>query len=96
MRYVAHPNVVARRLDDATVLVHLDTSRIFTLNPTGARIWELLTGDTHDLDVAALERLLHDEYHVGDDEQLHGEVTALLRQLEEEQLVVDADANLAC
>ncbi len=96
MGYVPHPNVVARRLDDATVLVHLDTSRIFTLNPTGGRIWELLTGDAQNLDIAALERMLRDEYQVGDDDQLHRDVRTLLRQLEEEQLVVDADRNPSC
>jgi hypothetical protein len=37
-----NPNVVSRRVGDGTVLVHLATNRIFELNETGARIWELL------------------------------------------------------
>jgi len=37
-------DVVSRRLGDTTVLVHLPTNRIFELNDTGGRIWELLTG----------------------------------------------------
>ena len=37
-----NPDVVSRRLGDDTVLVHLKTNRIFALNPTGARFWELL------------------------------------------------------
>lgn len=38
-----NPSVVSRRVGDGTVLVHLSTNRIFELNETGARIWELLT-----------------------------------------------------
>ena len=91
MRYAPHPNVVARRLDEAVVLVHLDTSRIFTLNTTGSRIWELLSASPHNGDVEALERMLRDEYE--DDEDLHDDVVALLRQFEEEQLIVHSDGS---
>lgn len=34
--------VVARRVDAGTVLIHLRTNRIYELNVTGSRIWELL------------------------------------------------------
>ena len=37
------PDVVSRNLGDGSVLVHLPTNRIFELNETGARIWELLS-----------------------------------------------------
>jgi hypothetical protein len=97
MRYVPHPNVVARRLDDTIVLVHLDTSRIFTLNPTGSRVWELIDGEgQEEVDVDTLERRLRDLYHVEDDAQLHGDVAMLLRQLEEERLVVDPEGDPPC
>jgi hypothetical protein len=92
MRYEPHPNVVARHLDDVIVLVHLDTSRIFTLNPTGTRIWELLTGPARDQDVGALEQMLREQYEV-DDERLHGEIMDLLGQMEDERLVVGADRD---
>jgi hypothetical protein len=36
------PDVVSRRLGDSAVLVHLETNRVFELNETGARVWELL------------------------------------------------------
>jgi hypothetical protein len=36
-------DVVARRVGDSAVLVRLATNRIYELNATGARIWELLT-----------------------------------------------------
>src|SRR5215207_8182687 len=36
------PNVVAQRIGDDVVLVHLRTNRIFELNATGGRVWALL------------------------------------------------------
>ena len=41
---VLRPNaeVIAKRLDLTTVLVDISTSRIFELNETGTRVWELL------------------------------------------------------
>lgn len=38
----AAPDVVARRLGDSAVLIRLTTNRIYELNATGARVWELL------------------------------------------------------
>ena len=35
--------VLARRLPGGAVLVHLGTNRIFELNETGAKVWELLS-----------------------------------------------------
>jgi hypothetical protein len=37
-----HPDVLARRIDDSIVLVHMGRNEIFSLNVTGARLWELL------------------------------------------------------
>ena len=37
------PQVLARRMSGGTVLVHLESNRIFELNGTGARVWELLS-----------------------------------------------------
>lgn len=34
--------VAARRLEDEVVLVNLQTNHIYSLNATGARVWELL------------------------------------------------------
>lgn len=36
-------DVVARRLDDVVILINLKTNRIFELNSTGARLWELMS-----------------------------------------------------
>ena len=35
-------DIVGRRLGDSTVLIRLHTNRIYELNATGARIWELI------------------------------------------------------
>ena len=34
-----HPDVLTRRIDDHIVLVHMGRNEIFSLNPTGARLW---------------------------------------------------------
>jgi|tagenome__1003787_1003787.scaffolds.fasta_scaffold18553444_2 hypothetical protein len=36
------PHVVARDVGDSTVLVHLQTNRIYELNTTASRIWKLI------------------------------------------------------
>ena len=55
------PDVVARRLGDGAVLVHLPTNQIFELNETGARVWELIAGGQT---LAAMTQTLVDEYDV--------------------------------
>ncbi|MBT8493916.1 MAG: PqqD family peptide modification chaperone, partial [Deltaproteobacteria bacterium] len=42
-RWKPSPDVVARTLDGNTVLMHLETDQIYELNPTGTRLWELLS-----------------------------------------------------
>src|SRR5215208_4829191 len=37
-----YDEVIVRRMGESAVLVHLSTNRIYELNETGARIWELL------------------------------------------------------
>ena len=49
-------HVTYRRLDDEMVLVNLRTNRIFTLNASGTRIWELIcSGSTHEAVVSAVQ-----------------------------------------
>ena len=48
---VPSPDVVARRVDDEVVLVNLQTNRIFALNSTGARFWELLEGGADRVEI---------------------------------------------
>ena len=44
-------DVVARRLDDVVVLINLKTNRMFELNSTGARLWELIVAGSKDVEV---------------------------------------------
>jgi hypothetical protein len=50
-------DAVARRVGDQVVLVQLRTNRIYELNRTGARLWELLQGGA-DLEQARDQMLL--------------------------------------
>ena len=75
-----HPQVVSSRLGDAGVLVHLRTIRIFELNATGFRLWELIG---EGLDLADVERRLLDEFAVPADRlrtELRDVVTSLLQE----------------
>jgi len=65
------------------VLVHLKTNRIFSLSPTGARFWELLSdGRTrHEIEAELLE-----EYDVSR-EEVTAEIDSLVRMLLTEDLV---------
>jgi len=73
-------DVVARRLDRAGVLVHLPTNRIFELNETGMRIWELLGASEP---VAGIVATLVREFDV-DPERATREVSDLLRRFRDE------------
>jgi Coenzyme PQQ synthesis protein D (PqqD) len=70
-------DAVAKRVGDDVVLVQLRTNRIYTLNRTGARLWELL-GEGHDLERARAQMLR--EFDVGED-QLRDEADALVEEL---------------
>jgi hypothetical protein len=75
-----HAQVVSSRLGDAGVLVHLHTNRIFELNATGFRVWELIG---EGLDLAAVEGRLLEEFTVPSDRlrtELHDLVAALLQE----------------
>jgi hypothetical protein len=78
-----NPEVIAKRLDQTTVLVDISTSRIFELNETGTRIWELL-GQGLDAEHIAQQLVL--EFEVADS-QAAEEVSKLLSQLQNEGLV---------
>jgi len=55
------PDVISRRIDAGTVLINLRTNKIYELNTTGSRIWELLKeGRT----VGEIEATLQQEYEV--------------------------------
>jgi hypothetical protein len=78
-----NPEVIAKRLDQTTVLVDISTSRIFELNETGTRVWELLG---QGLNVKRIIQQLVSEFEVADS-QAFEEVKNLLSQLQNEGLV---------
>lgn len=65
------------------VLIHLKTDRLFVLNRTGARIWELLSGG-HE--VIEIERRLLGEFEATRDE-VAADIRSLLESLQREQLI---------
>jgi hypothetical protein len=75
--------VVGQRLGDEVVLVSLQTNRIFELNRTSGRFWELLQEET---DRDRIEERLLEEFDVTEAE-LSGEVDRLISSLADERLV---------
>ena len=89
LRFRTSPDAVAQRLGDEIVLVHMRTDRIFVLNRTGARLWELLC---ESLDRPAIQGRILAEFDVGE-AQLTAEIDGLLMALTEEQLIAPDDGN---
>jgi hypothetical protein len=77
-------DVVADFAGDRLVLIHLATNRIFELNPTGSRVWELLR-DGEDED--GMVRRMLEEFDVPED-QLRDEIRSVIGRLVAENLVV--------
>jgi hypothetical protein len=78
-----HPDVVWRRLENDVVLVHLKTNRIYSLNGSGGRLWELLS---EGADRETAERRLLEEFEVGEDD-VRRDVDRLLVELCDEGLL---------
>ena len=78
-----NPEVIARRLGDGAVLVHLPTSRIFELNETGMRVWELVA---QGLDAAGISAKLGEEYDV-DAGDAARQIDRVISQLQAEGLM---------
>jgi len=74
---VINRDVLFRRVEDELVLVKIATNEIFALNPTGARIWELI-GEGRD--VEGVVSGLRDEYGQPED-ALRSKVTAFVAEL---------------
>lgn len=79
-----NPDVISKRLDQATILVHFPTNRIFELNETGTRIWELLG---QNCDMVSIAQVLVDEFDI-DEARAADEVNNLLDQLRAAGLLV--------
>jgi hypothetical protein len=78
--------VIAKRLDQVSVLVQIPTNRIFELNETGTRIWEMIA---EGLDVHHIVRRLAEEFDV-EEGRAADEVQELLTRLEQEGLLLSS------
>lgn len=78
-----NPDVIARHLGEGAVLVHLPTNRVFELNHTGARVWDLI-GEGVSFD--RMVQTLADEYDMHP-EGVAGDVTELIAWLRDEELI---------
>jgi len=79
-------DVISKRLDQTSVLVHIPTNRIFELNETGSRVWEMIG---ENLNADQIVRRLVDEFEV-EEAQAAGEVTELLTRLRDEGLLLSS------
>ena len=78
-----NPDVLWRRLDDEVILMQLKTDRMFSLNRTGARFWELMA---EGLALDEVTERLKREFEVSP-AQLSGEIAKILDLLNGEQLI---------
>jgi len=78
-----HEDVVSQRLGDAGVLIDMRTGRMFELNVTGVRVWELVVEGCSPAET--VPRLLQE--FSGDADVLRAEVTALIEELVSEGLL---------
>jgi hypothetical protein len=79
-----NPDVIAKRLEETTVLVHIPTNCIFELNETGSVVWGMI-GEGFDVD--RIVQSLVDEFGV-DEARAADEVKELLERLRNEGLIV--------
>jgi hypothetical protein len=88
-RYAPSDEVVSRRLDDIVVLIHLRTNRIFELNTTGARLWELIGAGTS---TGEIREIMSNEFDVPPAE-LTTAIASLTQMLTSEELIAKRDAG---
>ncbi|MEK6276721.1 MAG: PqqD family protein [Actinomycetota bacterium] len=81
------PEVVSTELEDGAVLLNMETRLYYSLNQEGLEIWSLLESATGPDELA---RLLTHAFDV-DEERARTSVSAFLRELEQERLVVASD-----
>lgn len=86
-RFRASPDTVYNRIEDQGVLIHMRTNRIFELNRTGARFWELLQAN-HSL--VEIRQLMLEEFDVAEAD-LIAETEAMLASFRDEGLITEAN-----
>lgn len=81
--------VLAEQVDGETVLLDLDSGLYFSLNETGARVWELCDGER---DIAQIIDVITTEYDAPAD-SIRADVLELVTQLSDEELLISAAAG---
>ncbi len=83
-RIQPHASIVFTRLDETeAVLLHLDTKRYYSLNETGAHLWELLEDGRSPADMA---QALHHAYEITSAEALDV-IRAFVDELQRDGLI---------
>ncbi len=79
-----NPGVVFQPMDAGAILVHMETDRIYELNATATRLWELL--DT-TCSIPAIRQQMLSEFDV-DETVLQREIASTLQSLVRSELVI--------
>ena len=82
-RYTVSPDAACAAVDDGTVVLNMRTRRYYSLNETGASIWQMLATDA---DVGEIVSYLVASYEV-DDVVARVTVETLLAELSAEALI---------
>ncbi|MGD8985503.1 MAG: PqqD family protein [Desulfobacteraceae bacterium] len=88
--YKKSESIVSRRIGDEYILVPIrhdvgDLESIYTLNETGARIWELIDGKTQ---VSQIKERIVEEFEV-EPEEAEKDLMEHLQQLEGIQAIIE-------
>jgi len=86
-RYRVSADIVANRVADVMVLVNLKTDRIFSLNKTASRLWELLASGNNLDEVRAN---LLDEFDVPAN-QVDREIDEMISSFKNENLITSEE-----
>lgn len=84
--YKPSPRIAWRKVEEEAVLLDLDTSVYYSLDPIGCRIWELLEKKK---DVPAIVAAIRSEYDVAED-RARKDVEKLVQGLLRKKLLVSA------
>ena len=82
VRVRLNPDVLAQRVENELVIVHLDTNQIYNFNDSAARLWELLEAG---FNLDEVRQKLTREFEVSE-ERLDRDISTTLASLVEHQL----------
>ena len=82
-RFQPDPDGVYNRIGGEAVLINMKTNRIYELNETSGRLWELLCAGNS---LEQIREIMLQEYDV-EASQLVAEVDRMITSLEQEQLI---------